>query len=67
LRRRETERRQLRGLGAHADVRVDENVRPVGEDDLPPAFGRGWALHKAMAELPRQRGFGILAIAEVVA
>ena len=63
----EAERRQLRGLIAHADVRVDENVRPVGEDGLPPAFGRGGALHKAVAKLPRQRGFRILAAAEVVA
>src|ERR1700759_320457 len=67
LQGRHPKRRQLRSLGVHADVGENEHVRPIGQDDLPPALDRKRSLDEALTVLAGHRRLRVLHAAGVIA
>jgi len=62
-----TQRRQPRRNRIHADFRIDQHVRPIGQDPLAPVSERHRALDKTIEHRNSGRGIGILPDRGVVA
>src|SRR5580693_5478589 len=67
LHRRETLRGQLRRYPVHADFGVNDHVRRVGEDRLPPSVERKRTADETLAQRGRCFGLGISFVRGVIA